>query len=1029
MVIGRFSTNEEAKKASLDIIDKFGINCSIIRMPKIDKNKVTRGDNVSDIIKEIKGMWEDGIGVIELISHGIDIIDNKPEISDNLRRVIFTTFKDSEPEFAIPFGLDYVRDNADPKFLKVLLTRLLRNDREQEALELLLHRLHHDGETEHLFQIGELLFKFETEDILGNNDRTLDECTDRLKKYFAPTHLKEYSLHRMMFTGLRNNIDGRKIRFEIAEKYIDEWKNDESFMREYAAHEFQQGNISKPIQLLSEEFEDKRTLSALKKYEAHASLLEHGWVMPPNSPPSKLTKKNLVRYLIYTSLPHHSSGYATRTHNLLHSLNKGEWSVEGVTRYGYPWIDKKLKRNQVEDCEMVDGITYFRQFNEKNINLLTLEERLSEAADSFIEHCRTHGVPEVIHAASNWMNGVVACHAGKVLGVPVIYEVRGRWEFTRIARDPGFRGSEYDKMIRRMEIHVAKSCDKVLVITSGLKQMLIDEGVSAEKITIAPNGVDPEVFQPLPRDEELADELGIQDGPVVGYVGSLVHYEGLDLLIKAIGNLKIMGQWSGQVLIVGDGAEKNNLEKLADDVGVGDSCIFTGRVDFRDINRYYSLIDIAPFPRTSHEVCEMVSPLKPFEAMAMGKRVICSNVAALKEVIEVGVNGELFEKDDVNSLTTILGEMLNRFDRDNNDENVRSWVEQNRTWEKTADIIADVYDDVRNERPETVLIAGHDLKFIDGIGREMMNRGYNILQDKWVNHTKHDDKYSRQLLNAADIVICEWALGNSVWYSNNVNADHTLFIRFHRQEIETDYPMNINWDSVEKMIFIAPLIQQEAIQKFQIPSEKTDLLANSVDTSRFTLSKSEGAINTLGLMGMVPRMKRFDRALDILAILNNSGLDFQLRIKGKKPEEYHWMKDRPDEMEWYDSQLQRIHQDPNLNGRVHFDGWGNDVPEWFSEVGFILSVSDFEGSHQAVAEGAASGAIPIILEWPGASEVYPKDWCVETIDGAVDMIVRDFEKLKHNEENRQREVVMAHIKNEFDISEITSQWVKLFSHL
>jgi len=578
-----------------------------------------------------------------------------------------------------------------------------------------------------------------------------------------------------------------------------------------------------------------------------------------------------------------------------------------------------------------------------------------------------------------------------------------------------------------MEIEVANACDQVLTITAGLKQMLIDEGVEPEKITVVPNGVDTEIFQPIPRDEQLASQLGIKDGPIIGYVGSLVHYEGLDLLLKAIGKIKQDGKLDGQVLIVGDGNEREKLEKIAANEGIADSCIFTGRVDFKDINRYYSVIDIAPFPRTSHEVCEMVSPLKPFEAMAMGKRVICSNVAALEEIIEEGVNGELFEKGDVTSLTDVLSRVLDEYRRGDEGGNARNWVEMKRTWGHTTEIITRVYDDVRRERPQTVLIAGHDLKFINSIAKEMMKRGFNVLQDKWVNHTTHDVGKSRSLLNAADVVICEWALGNSVWYSNNVRDDQSLFIRFHRQEIETDFLQNINWDSVDNIVFIAPLIQREAAEKFNIPKGKDILLLNSVDTSRFVREKSEQSGRTLGLMGMVPRMKRFDKALDILHQLNQQGLNFQLRIKGKQPTDYHWMQDRPEEMKWYETQMKRLEEDPHLIGQVHFDGWGNNVPEWFSEVGFILSVSDFEGSHQAVAEGAASGAVPIIIEWPGASEVYPQDWCVDTVNDAVDMIIKETSEVDKTKGQKRKRNIMSLIENEFDLSLITSKWVALFS--
>jgi hypothetical protein len=426
IILGRFPSREDGRIVSNEITENYGYGCLVIRMPRVNQSNKFNIKNVSEAISELKERWEGGQNTIELLARALEIIEEDTELADEKRRMIFSTFKDSEPELAIPVGLDYSKNNADPNFFKVLLTRLLRNERGREALELLLYRLRLDGECAHLNHLSKLLFEYESDSILRTEEDSLEDCTLRLQEFFMPVSFDDSTLHKMLFTELRKHKLGVKVRFEIAEKHLDNWKNDEDFMREFAAYEFQKGSFSEAIKLLSEEFKDKRTIVALSKYKSQVSLLENGWVMPPCSPPSNITKKNLIRYLAYTSLPHHSSGYATRTHNLLRSLNKGEWLVEGVTRYGYPWVDRKLQRKDVADCEIIDDITYYRQFNKKHINLLTLEERLIEAADTFVEHSRVNGVPEVIHAASNWMNGVVACHAGRVLGVPVIYEIRGR---------------------------------------------------------------------------------------------------------------------------------------------------------------------------------------------------------------------------------------------------------------------------------------------------------------------------------------------------------------------------------------------------------------------------------------------------------------------------------------------------------------------------------------------------------------------------------------------------------------------------
>ncbi len=323
----------------------------------------------------------------------------------------------------------------------------------------------------------------------------------------------------------------------------------------------------------------------------------------------------------------------------------------------------------------------------------------------------------------------------------------------------------------------------------------------------------------------------------------------------------------------------------------------------------------------------------------------------------------------------------------------------------------------------TILFAGHNLHFIEELMKRFSKDGHTVIRDQWGGHSIHDEETSHSLLSQADIIVCEWALGNSVWYSNNVRDDQSLFIRFHLQERDTDYPKDVDWDAVDNIIFISAFIQREAVEKFNIPDGKDILLPNYVETSRFVREKSKKSKRTLGLMGIVPRRKRFDIALDILQRLNEKGLDFQLRIKGKQPTDYPWMRNRPDELAWYEAQMRRMEEDPHLIGRVHFEGWSlvNDVPEWFSEIGFILSVSDFEGSHQAVAEGAASGTVPIIIEWPGASEVYPQDWCVDTLNDAVDMIIKEMGEVDKTEGQKWHRV----IKTRYDIKRIHKRWNSL----
>ena len=319
----------------------------------------------------------------------------------------------------------------------------------------------------------------------------------------------------------------------------------------------------------------------------------------------------------------------------------------------------------------------------------------------------------------------------------------------------------------------------------------------------------------------------------------------------------------------------------------------------------------------------------------------------------------------------------------------------------------------------TILFAGHNLHFIEGLIVRFSRDGHTILQDQWKGHTIHDEEKSHSLLEKADIIICEWALGNSVWYSNHKKSNQRLFIRFHRQEIETEFPHNIIWDAVDKMIFVSSIFQQKAIERYSIPPNKTAFIPNYVDTSKFGLSKSSNSRHTIGMLGIVPRLKRLDRALDILKIVRTKEPRFNLRVKGKLPEDYPWMLKREEEMNWYQEQFNRIESDPILNGHVHFDEWGPDVPQWFTKINHILSVSDFEAFHLAIAEGAASGAVPTVIKWEGAEQFYPSDWCYDDLESAAQAIL-------DRSSTSQNGLKWSHtIRKRYDIARIHQRWNRL----
>ncbi|MGP9607487.1 glycosyltransferase [Glutamicibacter sp. AOP33-2CA-4] len=279
-----------------------------------------------------------------------------------------------------------------------------------------------------------------------------------------------------------------------------------------------------------------------------------------------------------------------------------------------------------------------------------------------------------------------------------------------------------------------------------------------------------------------------------------------------------------------------------------------------------------------------------------------------------------------------------------------------------------------NVIPQNVVIAGHDLKFAAPIIQSLESHGHEVNIHKWVGHAMQDGGTKPEFVEDAEIIFCEWSLGNLAWYSKNLKPSQRLVTRFHSQELFTDFPNQTNFNMVDTVIFVSDLVRGMAVQKFGIPIEKTIVVPNPVSTTTLDLPKDTDSEFVLGFVGMVPQMKRFDLVLDLLEALRATDERFTLRVKGKRPEEYPWMAARVEEMEFYEAQYARIEESPLLQGAVAFDPQGDDMAQWYQQIGVAVSTSDFESFHFTLADGAASRALPVGLAWPGSEWLYPKEW-------------------------------------------------------
>ncbi len=258
---------------------------------------------------------------------------------------------------------------------------------------------------------------------------------------------------------------------------------------------------------------------------------------------------------------------------------------------------------------------------------------------------------KLIHAHSSVLNAMAGLEAARRRRIPFVYEIRALWEDAAVDQGKTSEDSLRYFLTRRAETAICRKADHITVICEGLKHDLIERGIPGGKITVVPNGVEVERFKPEHKDERLAESLGVKGKTVFGFIGTFFLFEGLELLIQAAEKITSFRD-DVRFLIVGGGREEGRLKTMTEELGLQDKVILPGRIPHEMINKYYALIDVFVYPRISKRITELVTPLKPLEAMAMQKMIIGSSVGGIKELVLDGFNGVLFRTGDVDDLAS-----------------------------------------------------------------------------------------------------------------------------------------------------------------------------------------------------------------------------------------------------------------------------------------------------------------------------------------------------------------------------------------
>jgi PEP-CTERM/exosortase A-associated glycosyltransferase len=383
------------------------------------------------------------------------------------------------------------------------------------------------------------------------------------------------------------------------------------------------------------------------------------------------------------------SGYTFRTRAILEQQRAFGWETFHLT-------GAKQGRGNGQLEEDVDGLHFYRSPPLGELagrlpvfNQWAVVHGLRRRLEAVVRELR----PDILHAHSPALNGLAALPVARKYGIPLVYEVRAFWEDAAVdhgtSREDGLRY----RLSRALETHVLKGADAVTTICEGLRGDIIGRGLPEHKVTVIPNSVALERFPVLQgKDAKLLAELGLQGQRVIGFIGSFYAYEGLPLLLEAMPTI-LRQREDVRLLLVGGGPQEAELRRLTRELGLQERVVFTGRVSHNEVQRYYSLVDSFVYPRLSMRLTELVTPLKPLEAMAQGRLVVASDVGGHHELIEAGVTGELFPAGSAEGLAAAVLRLLdNEAQWPQRLAAGRAYVEQVRNWRASAERYIPIYN-------------------------------------------------------------------------------------------------------------------------------------------------------------------------------------------------------------------------------------------------------------------------------------------------------------------------------------------------
>ncbi len=344
-----------------------------------------------------------------------------------------------------------------------------------------------------------------------------------------------------------------------------------------------------------------------------------------------------ILHVLNHSIPH-TDGYCIRSENIVRFQKDMGWRPVVITspcQEPRPTLPK----------EIINGVPYYRVVNPNSIQIPYIRQvrTIKQLRDRLHEVVSLES-PNVIHAHSPSLCGIAALSVAKKHKIPFVYELRAFWEDEIFDRGKDPRWSLRYKVSRRLEEKVIRSADAIATISKNMQDDLISRGFDKRRLFVTPNGVECDRFSEEPADTEMQNRLGLTGKTVFGYIGSLYRWEGVDTLVRAMRQIVAQAPQC-KLVIVGGGEQQAMLSRLVDTLGLQDNVLVLGRVPHQEVSKYYSVMDALIYPRKRSRTTELVTPLKPLEAQAMGKPILNSDVGGLAE-LSSGYGALQFRSED-----------------------------------------------------------------------------------------------------------------------------------------------------------------------------------------------------------------------------------------------------------------------------------------------------------------------------------------------------------------------------------------------